>query len=107
MEKEVFVRKRDGILPPYYTHVINSIEKKRFISIKEFYKTDLNSDVPIERVNEWYDIIVLNVKKTPPEYFVKCLEIIEDENGIIVNVNYVYFWQDEEIYDTEFIVKRS
>lgn len=97
--------KRGDMLQRYLEHLINSIEKKRKVSIKEFHKTDLNRNEIIESVNCWYENIVKEVKNTPPTYYVRTIEIAEDSKGKIKSISYIYFEKDEELFDSTFVRK--
>lgn len=87
----------------YLEHLLNSIENKRALSLQEFYKTDLNDKETIEDMNLWYDQIILKVKNKVPAYYVKCIEIVENEAAQIKMINYIYFNHDEELHDVSFV----
>ena len=91
----------------YLEHLLTSIEKKRIVSIKEFHKTDLNRNESIEEVNSWYKHIATEVKRNPPTFYVKCIEITEREDSEIQELKYIYFDRTENRYDTTFVKKRS
>lgn len=91
----------------YLKHLLISVEKKRNISIKEFCKTDLNAGESVEELHIWYDHITTGIQKSPPKYYVKYLEITEDENNQIGRVDYIYFNSDDKVYATEFMKKQS
>lgn len=89
----------------YLEHLLNSIENKRTLSLKEFYNTDLNDKEIIEDMNLWYDQIILKVKNKVPAYYVKCIKIVENEATQIQMIDYIYFDKDENLFDTSFIRK--
>ncbi len=89
----------------YLDHLLESIEKKRLLSIKEFTKTDLNQTADLEDVTTWYGKLAMLVRSKPPNRYVRCLQIYEDEQGRIKKVDYDYFEPAEtEIGDTVFVI---
>lgn len=89
----------------YLGHLLESIEKKRLLSIKEFTKTDLNRNTDLEDVTAWYSQLATMVRSKPPNRYVRCLQIYEDEQGRIKKVDYDYFEPAEaEIGDTVFVI---
>ena len=89
----------------YLDHLLSNIEKKRLLSIKELNKTDLNTDTELDDVSAWYSEIISMVQQQPPNFFVRCLIIVENETGKIRRVDYEYFDSDERpIYDTSFLI---
>ena len=92
-------------LQSHLDHLLESIEKKRLLSIQEFSKTDLNRNTDLEEVIAWFIQLVTLVRKSPPNRYVRCLQIFEDEQGRIRKVDYVYFEPTEaEIQDTVFVI---
>ncbi len=89
----------------YCQHLLDSVEKKRKLSLKEFGKADLNKHETIENVNQWYNCIAQEIKKKPPTNYVSHLEIQIDENGSIGSIKYNYFSEDAVILDTFFVIK--
>ena len=89
----------------YLGHLLESIEKKRLLSIKEFSQTDLNRNTDLEDVTAWYSQLATLVRSKPPNRYVRCLQIYEDEQGRIKKVDYDYFEPTEtEISDTVFVI---
>lgn len=89
----------------YLDHLLEGIEKKRLLSIKEFTKTDLNRNTELEDVTAWYSKLATMVRSKPPNRYVRCLQIYEDEQGRIKKVDYDYFEPAEaEIGDTVFVI---
>ena len=89
----------------YLDHLLGSIEKKRLLSIKELNKTDLSTDTELDDVSTWYSQIVSMVQKHPPNFYVRCLTIYEDDVEKIERVDYEYFDSDEcPIYDATFLI---
>ena len=75
------------------------------LSIKELNKTDLSTDTELEDVSAWYSGIVSMVQQQPPEFYVRCLTIVEDEMGKIRRVDYESFDSDESsICDVSFLI---
>ena len=92
----------------YLDHLLSSIEKKRLLSIKELNKTDLSTDTELDDASSWYSGIVSMVQKNPPNFYVRCLAIVEDEMGKIRRVDYEYFDSDENpICDSSFLIVRK
>ena len=89
----------------YLDHLLGSIEKKRLLSIKELNKTDLSTDTELEDVSAWYSGIVSMVQQQPPEFYVRCITVVEDEMGKIRRVDYDYFDSDEiPSYEASFLI---
>ena len=89
----------------YLGHLLESIEKKRLLSIKEFTKTDLNRNTDLEDITAWYSQLATLVRSKPPNRYVRCLQIYEYEQGRIKKVDYDYFEPTEaEIGDTVFVI---
>lgn len=74
----------------YLKHLLDSIERKRLLSIKEFSRTDLNRNTDLDEVSTWYTNLVIEVQRKPPKYFVRCLTIHENELGQIKRIEYSY-----------------
>lgn len=72
-------------------YLLEGVERKRVVSIKEFYKTDLNRTTKLDNVNVWYSHLVQMIERNPPEKFVRGLKIYEDYEGVIKAVEYDYF----------------
>ena len=86
-------------------HLLEGIEKKRLLSVKEFTKTDLNRNTDLEDVTAWYGQMETLVRSKPPNRYVRRLQIYEDELGRIKKVDYDYFEPTEaEIGDTVFVI---
>lgn len=74
----------------YLDYLLESVEKKRTVSIKEFYKTDLNRSTNLDDVNAWYARLVQMIEQNPPQKFVRGLKIFEDGQEKIKAVEYDY-----------------
>lgn len=74
----------------YLDYLLEGVEKKRTVSIKEFYKTDLNRSTNLDGVNAWYARLVQMIEQNPPQKFVRGLKIYEDNQGEIKTVEYDY-----------------
>lgn len=75
----------------YLDYILEGVEKKRTVSIKEFYKTDLNRSTNLDGVNAWYARLVQMIEQNPPQKFVRGLKIYENNQGEIKTVEYDYF----------------
>ena len=74
----------------YLDYILEGVEKKRTVSIKEFYKTDLNRSTNLDGVNAWYARLVQMLEQNPPQKFVRGLKIYEDNQGKIKVIEYDY-----------------
>ncbi len=74
----------------YFDCLLEGVERKRTVSIQEFYKTDLNGSTDLENVNKWYLHLTQMLERNPPKKFVRGLKIYEDEHGNIKSVEYDY-----------------
>ena len=91
----------------YIEHLLKNIEKKRQLSIKEFSKTDLNKSDDFEEVIFWYEEIINMVKLKPPNNYVRCLNIIENNSGHIESIQYDYCLSDAlegNMVETNFVI---
>ena len=63
----------------------------------------MSIDSEFDDVLACYSQIVSMVQKNPPDFYDRCLTIVEDEMGKIRRDDYEYFGFDEKpIYDTSF-----
>ena len=74
----------------YFDCLLEGVERKRKVSVQEFYKTDLNRSTDLESVNKWYLHLTQILERNPPKKFVRGLKIYEDEHGNIKSVEYDY-----------------
>lgn len=89
----------------YLEHLLNSIEKKRLLSIKEFFKTDLNRNTNLDEVTAWYVELSAWARKNPPRSYVRCMKIKEDQFENIKEVAYEYYdSENDQIDDVSFVI---
>lgn len=69
--------------------LIDAVEKKRELSIKEFGRSDLYDNENIDEVNRWYSQLKAIIVKNPPTTYLDCIEIIEQNNNV-VDIKYDY-----------------
>ena len=74
----------------YFDCLLEGVERKRIVSIREFHKTDLNGNTNLENVNQWYLHLTQMLEQNPPKNFVRGLKIYEDEHGNMKSVEYDY-----------------
>ena len=74
---------------PYLDCLLDSINQKRIVSIREFSKTDLYKNFDASSINEWYERIMKFVRKNPPSLYVKKM-IVKQSEEKIVSINYLY-----------------
>ena len=74
----------------YLDYLLEGVERKRTVSIKEFYKTDLNRSTNLDNVNVWYARLVQMIEQNPPHKIVRGLNIYEDSQGEIKAIEYDY-----------------
>lgn len=79
----------------YLDYLLECVEKKRTVSIKEFYKTDLNRSTNLDGVNAWYARLVQMIEQNPPQKFVCRLKIYEENQGEIKAIEYDYSEAEE------------
>lgn len=79
----------------YLDYLLESVEKKRTVSIKEFYKTDLNRSTNLDDVNAWYARLVQMIEQNPPRKFVRGLKIYENNQWEIKAMEYDYSEAEE------------
>lgn len=71
------------------THIIDAMDKKRGLSIKEFGRSDLYKNENIDEINNWYLQLKEHILNKPPISFISSIEIVE-KNNVIVEIKYVY-----------------
>ena len=69
--------------------LLDAIDRKRQLSIREFGKSDLYRNATLEDLTQWYAQLSASVSKNPPEKPVDAILIFE-ENSHIVKVEYRY-----------------
>ncbi len=89
----------------FLEQLLDNVDKKRQCSLKEFYKTDLNTDNTIETVMKWYNQIVSEIKNAPPTGSVYGLEITEDSIGNVNSIKYLYVNRKWTFPQLEFVIK--
>ena len=74
----------------YFDCLLEGVERKRIVSIREFHKTDLNGNASLENVTQWYFHLTQMLEQNPPKNFVRGLKIYEDEHGNMKSFEYDY-----------------
>ena len=73
----------------FLNNLLDAIEYKRQLSIKEFMKTDLNHDIHLEDFKIWYQELVGSILCNPPKNYVKNV-YIEEKDEHVSSVTYEY-----------------
>lgn len=79
----------------YLLEIIAFLKEKQELAIAEFENTDINSNEEFEQSTRWFASIYRIVNENYPKYFVKRLNVYEDDNGNILRVEYEYFSLDK------------
>ena len=83
--------------------LLNDVEEKRKLSIKEFSRSDLYN-TNVDDVNMWYFQLKTIIIQNPPSGYCKSINIIEKNNSVI-GIEYEYVDEnDEDKYETSFNV---
>jgi hypothetical protein len=88
----------------YLQHLLASVERKRRFSIENAYKTDLYTNDELLEFMNWFDELIRLVKDTPPNGYVRAVNIIENKDGRILSIRYDLFDKQEIIKDVELII---
>lgn len=73
----------------YLNALIEVIQEKRELSLKEFNKTDLIGGVSIDTLSEWYAQLIQQILKNPPKSYVKKL-VVHQKQMEILSIQYIY-----------------
>ena len=85
----------------YLNQLLEVVEKKRELSIKEYARTDIYSEDDINQVNIWYSQLKLLIHQNPPQKMVKCIDIYGKENRI-VRIQYINADSDDDLVSFRF-----
>lgn len=69
------------------------------MSITEFTKSDLYTDISLDDLNAWYSQLLNMVHKKPPKQSVKQISVYENEKGEILKIEYRYYESEQEPTD--------
>lgn len=77
-------------LKKYLTErLLEAIEKKRELSIREFSRSDLYDNDNVDEVNQWYSQLKSVIEANPPVAYYSTIIIVE-QNNCVVDVEYEY-----------------
>ena len=85
----------------FLEHVISSIEKKRRFSIENASKTNLYSNEEFIELMTWFDCLIERIKQSPPNGYVRTVQVHENEHGQITSIQYELFEKSEMLADSE------
>ena len=85
----------------YTQHLFASIERKRRFSIENAHKTDLYTSDELLKFMDWFDELIRFVKETPPNNYVRTVNIIESKEGHIIAIQYEFFEENDIFKETE------
>lgn len=88
-------------LDAYMQHLLASIDKKRRFSIENAYKTDLYTNDDLLEFMSWFDELSRLIKETPPNGYVRVVNIIDNKEGRVISIQYDMFQENEKLRDTE------
>lgn len=88
-------------LDDYLQHVLASIERKRRFSIENAHKTDLYTKEELLEFMNWFEELSRLVKETPPNGYVRTVNIIESKEGQILSIYYDLLQENETLEDVE------
>lgn len=99
-QQDPLIRERRYFTINIYTQkLIGQIEDKRKLSITEFTKSDLYSDISLDDLNAWYSQLQDRINKKPPKQNVQQLTVYENEKGRIMKIEYRYYESEQEPTD--------
>ena len=67
----------------YLNQLLEIVEKKRELSIKEYARTDIYSEDDINQVNMWYARLKFLIQQKPPKEIVRSIDIYERDNQVV------------------------
>lgn len=85
----------------YLQHLLASIERRRRFSIENAHKTDLYTSDELLDFMSWFDELIRLVIESPPNHYVRAVNIIESKEGRIVSIQYDLFQENEKLEDAE------
>lgn len=77
-------------------HLIEAVEKKRELSIKEFGRSDLYDSENVDEVNRWYSQLKEIIIKNPPITYLDSIEVIEQKDTVVA-IKYHYAEEPKDI----------
>jgi len=84
----------------YTAHLLNGVFRSREVAIRELSTMGENQIENLHLIESWYASIINWIKRNPPNYFVKYLEIQEGALSEIKNISYCYHAKDSVIGET-------
>ena len=75
----------------YLTDLVSAVEKKKKSSMQSLSKIDMCSTVDVIMLTKWFDEIINLLNKSPPDKYVKCLRIKEDDSGMPESIAFEYY----------------
>ena len=85
----------------YLCHVLKSLLAKRRFSIENAPKTNLYSAEELLTFIKWFDEIIVLILESPPNGYVRVVNVIEHKEGHVISIQYDLFQEDEKLRDTE------
>lgn len=81
----------------YLNSLIDSINQKRIISIKEFGKADIYEELSTDSADDWYEKIIECVNGNPPSFCVKKI-IVKQCDEKIISIDYIYAKSSDDFF---------
>lgn len=81
----------------YLNTLIDSINQKRIISIKEFGKADIYEESSTDSTDDWYEKIIECVNGNPPSFCVKKI-IVKQCDEKIISIDYIYAKSSDDFF---------
>lgn len=81
----------------YLNSLIDSINQKRIISIKEFGKADIYEESSTDSADDWYEKIIECVNGNPPSFCVKKI-IVKQCDEKIISIDYIYAKSSDDFF---------
>ena len=84
----------------YMQHLLLSVEKSIETIKKQMGKTDIEPPDYAERVRKWHADLLEKISEKEPEYYVRSVNIYENDSFDINYIEYVYFSDNDKILTT-------
>lgn len=83
----------------YLNHLLNSISNQKQNSINQMGRSDIEPPDYRERIEKWFSDLKRQIQIEQPQQYVRSMNVFE-KAGKIVDIEYNYFKDNEELYDT-------
>jgi len=81
----------------YLHHLLSSMFWQKQNALNQKGKTDIEPGNCEERIEKWHNQLIETIIVNPPRYYVDAIIVYDDENDNVVNIDYLYYVEQENI----------